>query len=426
MLLEFEFKNWKSFRDENYISSLSTREEQHNDRRAFIPKFKMNILPALGIFGGNASGKSNLIEALDFIRNLVVNYPSIETFIPLKRYSLDDISCNSSSEFKIKFLVDEVIYSLYIELNDKKILREKLELQNSSRRYTLYDREENRILIGDKYKNHKSLSVIAKGTRSNRLFISNTIDQQANEFQKIYNWFKNIKILSADSFFRQDDLEIDKYLEALNEFIPSLDTGITEVIQRPVDIKNTGLPSEVLDHVLHNFEINEARSAIVSGNGVVVLVVKKDDDKHIKAHELATKHRTRTEEKEFSLRMESMGTLRAIELIPLFFEMCNKPSVVVIDEIDRSLHTNMIEGLIEYFLNHYSKESRSQLIFTSHDTNLLNQDIFRRDELWVVERNKYNESNIFSIGDYKDIKKNHNLEKLYLEGRLGGIPNINI
>lgn len=426
MLLEFEFTNWKSFKDENYITSISSKEEQHGDRRAYIPKFEMKILPAMGIFGGNASGKSNLIDALSFLRNLVVNYPSIESSIPVKKYSLDSQSSQGAAKFYLKILINDYIYHYHIELDEKKVKREKLEYENSNSTILLYERIGDEIILGEKYKKNSTLLVIANGTRSNRLFISNTIDQKCDEFSDVYNWFDNLRILTPDSFIRQDELNIEEYIDALNEFLPSLDTGIVEVFPKEIDFSKTMVPKDIVNQVLENIDREGYSSAIISGSNGVVLILEKIDDSEIKAYELSTKHRTNNGEIEFDLKMESMGTLRAIDLIPLFFELTKKSTVVIIDEIDRSLHTEMTRGLIDYFLDHYTPESRSQLIFTSHDTNLLSQEIFRRDELWIVERNKYNESNISSIGDYKDVKINHNLESLYLHGRLGGLPNINI
>lgn len=425
MLLDFEITNWKSFKNKNFISSVASREEQHTKRRAYIPKFSMNVLPALGIFGGNASGKSNFIDALKFIKKLVVNYQDIQTSIPVKRYILDDEYSKGNSDFYLQILINDNIYHLSISLNEKRILSEKLEFENSSRKYTLYERQEDNIVLGEKIKKNSVLSVIAAGTRSNRLFLSNTIDQQAKEFQDVFNWFEKIKIIEPSSYLLQDKLDIEEYISALNEYLPRLDTGITEVAFKNIDINNIHIPELIMNDILSSFD-NNAKHAILSNGQGLVLRFDKDKKNNIKASELIARHVTVKGTKDFNLSMESMGTLRAIELIPLFFELNKGASIVVIDEVDRSLHTNMTRGLIEYYLGNYNKNSRSQLIFTCHDTNLLTQELFRRDELWLVERNKFSESNIYSIGDFKDVKKNNRLDNLYIQGRLGGTPRINI
>lgn len=426
MLLDFEIRNWKSFKDKNFITSIASREEQHTSRRAYIPKFSMNVLPALGIFGGNASGKSNFIDALKFIKELVVNYQDIQTLIPVKRYLLDDEYSRGNSDFYLQILINDNIYYLSISLNEKRILSEKLEFENSSRKYTLYERQGDNIVLGERIRKNSVLRVIAAGTRSNRLFLSNTIDQQAKEFQDVFNWFESLKVIEPSSYLLQDKLDIEEYINALNEYLPRLDTGITEVKFKDVDINNTHVPEVIMNDILSSFDNNNAKHAILSNRQGLVLRFEKDRNNNIKASELIARHMTAKGTKDFNLSMESMGTLRAIELIPLFFELSKGYSVVVIDEVDRSLHTNMTRGLIEYYLGNYNKNSRSQLIFTCHDTNLLTQELFRRDELWLVERNKFCESNIYSIGDFKDVKKNNRLDNLYIQGRLGGTPRINI
>lgn len=426
MLLEFEIKNWKSFKDENYITAFSTREEQHGQRRARLEKFSMNILPTLGIFGGNASGKSNFIDAINFIRNLVVNYSSVQGFIPVEKYLLDEKTIAEPASFYLQMLIDENIYHFSLSLDENKIISEKLEVENSSSKTTLYTRDEEKITLGDKYKSNERLNFIAKGTRANRLFLSNTIDQQVNDFENVYSWFEKLLIVSPDQTYIKKNFNLDEYIDVLNNFLPILDTGIEKVELKKKDLRTISLPQEIKDLILKDFQLEGPASQLLFSREGFTIVFDKNDQGEIEASELITKHKTSSGLRDFNLHMESMGTLRAIDLIPIFFELTKNPTVVIIDEIDRSLHTEMTRGLIEYFLDHYENDSRSQLIFTSHDTNLLSQDLFRRDELWIVERNKYNESKIFSIGDFKDVKKNHNLESLYLQGRLGGRPRINI
>ena len=123
--------------------------------------------------------------------------------------------------------------------------------------------------------------------------------------------------------------------------------------------------------------------------------------------------------------MESDGTRRVIEFIPVFQDLViKKNKIIVIDELDRSLHTQLTRALLELFLNQYDKEKRSQLIFTTHDMMLMDQSLLRRDEMDLVERNKYSESQIYSIADFENVRYDTDLRKQYLEGRFGGNPKI--
>ena len=145
----------------------------------------------------------------------------------------------------------------------------------------------------------------------------------------------------------------------------------------------------------------------------------------IKAYKHMAVHNTRSGEQAFDLETESAGTRRVIELIPVFQDLViEKDRVVVIDELDKSFHTQLTRALVELFLDEYSENNRSQLIFTTHDIMLMDQSILRRDEMDLVERNQYGESRIFSISDFDEVCCDTDLRKKYLEGRFGGIPKV--
>lgn len=126
------------------------------------------------------------------------------------------------------------------------------------------------------------------------------------------------------------------------------------------------------------------------------------------------------------MRQESDGSQRIIDLLPAFLELSSESSkkVYVIDEVDRSLHTLLTRHLLESFLSSCSSASRSQLLFTTHDVLLMDQKLLRRDEMWVAERGSLGESHLISFSDFKDVRYDKDIRKSYLQGRLGGIPNI--
>lgn len=126
------------------------------------------------------------------------------------------------------------------------------------------------------------------------------------------------------------------------------------------------------------------------------------------------------------MRQESDGSQRVIDILPAFLEMSatNSKKVYVIDEVDRSLHTLLIRPLIEKYLLKCSSDSRAQLLFTTHNVLLMDQDLLRRDEMWVAERNSKGVSNLLSFSEYKDVRYDKDIRKSYLQGRLGGIPRI--
>lgn len=155
-------------------------------------------------------------------------------------------------------------------------------------------------------------------------------------------------------------------------------------------------------------------------------IVSREGDELV-AKKLVSYHpRSDGTEAGFEIRQESDGTQRIIDLLPAFLRLSETtmPKVFVIDELDRSLHTLLTRQLIEAYLGNCSPETRSQLLFTTHDVLLMDQDIFRRDEMWIVERDRSGASTLLSFSDYKDIRHDKDVRKSYLQGRLGGIPRI--
>jgi AAA15 family ATPase/GTPase len=129
----------------------------------------------------------------------------------------------------------------------------------------------------------------------------------------------------------------------------------------------------------------------------------------------------------FEMNRESDGSLRAIDLLPAFIDLLSsKKKVYVIDELDRSLHSRLTRSLLEEYLKSCSITSRSQLLFTTHDLSLMDQDLFRRDEMWVVERGDDGASELIAFSDYKEIRYDKDIRKSYLQGRLGGVPRISL
>ena len=156
-----------------------------------------------------------------------------------------------------------------------------------------------------------------------------------------------------------------------------------------------------------------------------VVVTRKDGE--LVAKKLVTFHpKADGTEVKFEMRQESDGSQRVIDLLPAFLDLSNVASkkVYVIDEVDRSLHTLLTRKLLESYLSRCSAETRTQLLFTTHDALIMDQQLLRRDEMWVTERDLAGASNLFSFSEYKDVRYDKDIRKSYLQGRLGGVPRI--
>lgn len=421
MIIRFEFENWMSFKERATFSMIATKERQHGDRLPFLKKYGTKILPISGVYGGNASGKTNFFKALSFVRSIVFEGTRPNTGIKTESFRLDSEFSAKPSKFLIEFLVDETIYELSFSLTKENIIEEKLVKILSTKETTLYERSKDQIHLHSSIKG-KYLKILAEKTPKNQLFLTHTMNVGADHFSNVYNWFRHSLVMVApasrfkpyDKFFREDD----PLYQSMNKMLAQLDTGISQIGEIEIPENQIQFPREALEglgdgDILH-FEGGREQFVVSLKNGRVV--VKK----------LVTYHTNSAGNNEaFEISEESDGSKRLIDLIPAFLDISSPGSdcVYIIDEVDRSLHTLLIRKLLEYYLSSCSSISRSQLLFTTHNVLLMDQKIFRRDELWVTERDLSGVSRFFSISDY-NARNDKDIRKSYLQGRFGGIPRI--
>lgn len=186
---------------------------------------------------------------------MVVQYARIESRIPTSVFLFDEECKESPIEFKLKFLVDDNIYDLNLVLDQDQIIFEKLTMENSSSLHLLYERREDKFVFGKKLANNEALKFVAKGTNKNRLFLSNTIDQQMDVFADVFNWFSNLLLLTPEGksipILPLDDRQ--DHEETLNRFIGLLDTGIEEIYFKEVNFERLNLPKELKDSINSTF-----------------------------------------------------------------------------------------------------------------------------------------------------------------------------
>jgi AAA15 family ATPase/GTPase len=208
--------------------------------------------------------------------------------------------------------------------------------------------------------------------------------------------------------------------------LTQLDTGITHLGSETLNFENVSLPESFKSKLRE--ELSEGMTVLLlNSRNERFVITRKNAELIIK--KLITYHRKPDGgEVKFEMRQESDGSQRVIDLLPAFVELSSIESkkVYIIDEVDRSLHTLLTRNLLEYFLSTCSPESRSQLLFTTHDMLIMDQKLLRRDEMWVAERGPLGISSLIPFSDFKDVRYDKNIRKSYLEGRLGGTPNISL
>lgn len=426
MLMEFKVENFLSYGEMTSFSMVAGKERISSESLASLRKFRLKILPVAAIYGANASGKSNLIKALKFLQ-LLVTTPRLKGKIPLRTFCFTEEK-RSVSRFEISILVNELIYEFKIACGENEILHEELIERNSRTERTLYVRKGDHVQVNPTLKTHDAIQLIAERSLNNPCPILTTLCAMRFElFQPVFKWFaEDLQIIFPNSFCYAYGLSSDANdprNALLSEILKETDTGISNLVFIPIEASSVSLPPS---------ERNELYTSVFSGraqvirepNGGRILAYYKDGDLAFKR--IIAIHDVLGKEYSVALEDESDGARRLIDLSPSIADLVhgNEHSVYVIDEIDRSLHSDINLWLITNFLENLTPESRRQLIFTTHDTNLLRRTNLRRDEIWFVECGKDASSHLINASEFEGLRIDSSLQKLYEEGRFGAIPNI--
>jgi uncharacterized protein len=429
MIVRFSVENWMSFRDRVSFEMAATRERQHRSRVPKLDKYRLGILPIAAIYGGNASGKTNLFKALNFAKFLVTKGIQPEGLIPIEPFRLESTCSEKPSRFSFELLINETIYEFFFALTRKTILEEKLVNITSTGEKVLYDRRNSSITFDATLKKDPFVNFVFKGTRDNQLFLTNSVSQKVDTFRPVYDWFRDtLDLVAPDSRFEPFEQFLDEghmLFAPMNEMLLKLDTGIVHLGGEEIPFENIPVPKQV--QLKLQEDIKECMTMrLLTGPGNERFIVTRRNGELL-AKKLITFHPNLDgTESKFEMSQESDGSQRVIDLLPAFLMISAAKSkkVFVIDEVDRSLHTLLTKRLLEMYLSNCSAESRAQLLFTTHDVLLMDQRLLRRDEMWVAERNAEGVSSLFSFSEYKDVRYDKDIRKSYLQGRLGGVPRI--
>lgn len=428
MIMTFSVENWRSFRERATLDMTASSEKQHSDRLSAIAKYRLKLLPISAIYGANASGKTRFIEALAFLQNLVLQGTQNQSQkIALERFKLETEWLTKPSRFAIDVLIDGLIYTYEISLLPEKILEERLIIQNSCTAYDVFTRIDGQAMSYDAdYFNQEEidfLNFIARATRSNQLFLTNAVQLNMVRLRPLYDWFESkLTVISPNSEFisiqRLAD-HGDVLSEHATRLMRTLGTGIDHFETVELADIDSSLPKGLLSEIKQ--QLSRPGDVFRSND----IIVRMENDELVFEKLLAVHKNLHGENIRFQLNEESEGTKRLLDLLPAFAKLKEgREAVFVIDELDRSLHTQLLEWLLKYFLDACHADSRNQLIFTTHDVNILTQDLFRRDELWGINKNSDGASILYSFREFKKIRSDKDIRKVYLNGLMGAVPAI--
>ena len=416
MIIEFTIGNFMSFRENKTLSLEATNITEYKNSTFQVDNYK--LLKSIVLYGANSSGKSNLIKAMSIMKLIVLT--SVEKSSVSKNevipFLLNAETENSPSFFEVIFLIGKTRYRYGFELDPKTIHGEWLfRLNNQKEKETpLFIRENDGIGITEDFEEGKGLE---SKTRDNALFLSVTDRFNGSISGEIIKWFNNwvtISGLSHDNYREITFSLLEKKYskERLLDFFKDLDLGFDELKIKKEKNQNGLLPRET------PMGIFEPISSYLDGETIARIntVHKKLDQEGKQIGYI-----------DFDLReQESSGTNKIIDISGPIFDILINGGVLVIDELDAKLHPLMTAAITNLFNSPQYNLNNAQLIFATHDTNLLSYGKFRRDQIYFLEKDKYESSDLYSLIEYREdgtkIRKDRSFEKDYIMGKYGAIP----
>jgi uncharacterized protein len=441
MLVQFTVANFLSFKEETTFNLLAENSEQHLSHVITDKLGKgRSLLRMAAIYGANGSGKSNLIKAIRFAQHLILEGTRGQQSIGVTPFKLGNTSGIPSS-FEFIFMTDDILYSYGFRLNPTQILEEWLHATPRTREVQYFERltskeskKETKVVFGSSFKGKSKhdalfLDFVAKGTRPNQLFLTEAAERNVKLVLPIMEWFKDLLIISAESQFQHLEITVQnntEFTDFLGEFLKASGTGIDKVVTEEMELDAehhlADLTQEERSDFIEQLQESNASQVIMMGSGGERFTLTKKDGGSLNFIQLKSQHRGENGQLiDFTLKEESDGTQRLIHLAPVLFKFKKeREGVVIIDELDRRLHPLLSRFFIQVALA-YGAANHNQLIFTTHDTNLLDLDFLRRDEIWFIEKDAQGSSKLESLAEFK-IRPDLIIEKGYLNGRFGAIP----
>lgn len=443
MLIRFSFSNFLSFRDDSEISMVAGPSRQHKGHLLTSGTHSENLLKACILYGANASGKSNFVRALSFMQDLIVD-GSDEVVTFGRQFKLDPECKTKPSTFEVELSLEGKIYAygFDIDLGKKLVLSEWLSEVGKTKDKFLFSRSKgSELKLGLNSlvtKERQRIEFIGLDTLDTQLFLTELASRNIREIGalkpilNVFDWFvEGLKFVFPDSILIElGYLLTERYRKQLGKYLHSFGTGIEELVTRKVSLEkvaehfNKSFIDERYDSLLKRERETGGRMGIGLRAGTKIFSLATSDDGP-QAFELVARHKAHPNEDLdalFEMVEESDGTQRLIDLLPSLFPESLRGTTLVIDEINRSLHPALTIILLELFFAN-SEGMDSQLIATTHEVQLLNLDLLRRDEIWFAEKDQEGSSKLFSLEEFRP-RHDKELQKGYMFGRFGGIPEI--
>ncbi|MEF3808362.1 ATP-binding protein [Acinetobacter baumannii] len=409
MIIDFSIENFLSFKEQQTLSFVAEPPyDIHPEHLLDTPEKDLKLLKTIVIYGANASGKSNFLSAIHFLKQLILNSAENkpDEKFDLIPFLLDKELKNSATSFDINFFCNEIRYNYSLVLDKSQVFHEHLNYYTKKYKKNIFSRDLNNLgeyeySIGTDLKPKRIYEDTALKTLPNVLFLSKMVQENSQFLKPIYDWFSNTlseqfsledtaKSIHSDENFKKRFL---KFLE--NQDIDIVDINVDKGSLAEQIIKNNNFTPEVQEKIL-------------------------EDLKNRYYYDIKTYHRNSDNELEpFDLELESQGTRKLFALSSLLLNNYKKfEKTFYVDELSSALHPLLVKN----FLKEFNHTTFNQLICVTHDTHLINQECLRKDQIYFVEKDKSQVSSLYSLLEFNPRNDRENWELRYLSGRYGATP----
>lgn len=440
MLIEISIENYKSIKNRVTLSMQKSSQDKSLDEN-FVnielnkigqDKKEISLLKTSAIYGANASGKSNIIDGILKIKQIILTSHAHQQgqLFPVVPFKLDDKCITEPTFFQFVFIEQGVKYAYNVKLTQKLVIEENLYHYPKGREQKVFSRQGNEIKIN--FGSQKQLDqkdqirqeIYASDISENILFLSLANKVKIEAVKNTFNWFANkLQVVNRESsiipittpMLDKNQLskeQVIKYLKIADPQIQGINIETSEFNINDPNNKN------IKQQLMFEAQIRNIPFEKMQVEPLMALVEK--------TQRLGLDINGNVKNVDFTLREESLGTFKFYNLIGPILQALNNGMVIIYDEFDTSLHPLLVKGIIELF---YSKVncSNAQLIMSTHNTHFLDfPALFGRDQIWITEKQYNGETELYSISDFKGIKRADLSAKTYLKGKFGGIPQIDL
>jgi AAA15 family ATPase/GTPase len=415
LLLRFGIENFRSigeYQEFSMISDSAIKDRVDTLIETKAPSVREPLLTAAVIYGANASGKSNLLRGFEYIRHQLL-YSHSDIFrqrgMDRQPFRLDQSFAGKPTKCDVDFIWKDVRYHYGFEAMDEEFVAEWLYDFPSGRRRILFERNgplPSDVTFGSS--NKANVQELAKFMRPDSLLASVAVQNNFADTFPVALWARGI-------IFEMTSATISRFPRRVSHSRLLRNEKIDQRITQFLEIINTGISDfDIVDQIDEPTRTSQLQMTL----GENPASARNSE----KSKKLFALHKSIDGELVyFDINEESSGTQRMLVLLDIIFNTLDRGTVLVIDEMDSSLHTLVGQKVLDLFMNKRTNPSGAQLLVTTHDTNVMGHDGLRRDQIWFTEKDKHGATHLFPLTNFK-ARKGQNVEKGYLEGRFGAIP----